>query len=347
MSEARRPFRPKFSMMSGPTSPLGLSTYRNGECIAPHRPTTISTFIELVYERDRHHVEKGGRLVVSALTVFGPQDSVAKTGELNSMLSAVINDSSDGTLAPEAVAHFDHTGWVSVLNFFDAAAVSEISGWIDALLARPEVPGAHWVYHQPSLLDPSRQLVQRIENFCPHHVGFDALAHRSRLLPAVGRMLEGPVFLFKEKINFKESGGAGFELHQDQQAGWSRYAPLFVTVMVCIDAATIENGCLEMPSGLPRLDHLIADEWRPVNDGEATGLTVRPVPTRPGDVVFFDSYVPHASKANMSSGQRRVLFFTYNSQIHGDQRGAYHADKHASFPPDIERVPGAEYRFKV
>ncbi|MDR3435093.1 phytanoyl-CoA dioxygenase family protein [Telmatospirillum sp.] len=247
----------------------------------------------------------------------------------------------------DTLTHFDQTGWAVAPGFFSAAEVAEMSGWIDELLARPEVPGTLWVYHQPSLLDPSRQLVQRIENFCPHHTGFDALAHQSRLQTAAGQMLRGSVFLFKEKINFKESGGAGFELHQDQQAGWSRYAPLFVTAMVCVDAATIDNGCLEMPGASPRFDRLIGEEWRPVNDGEATGLTMLPVPTQPGDAVFFDSYVPHASKANMSSGQRRVLFFTYNSQVHGDQRAAYHADKHASFPPDIERVPGAEYRFKV
>jgi hypothetical protein len=253
----------------------------------------------------------------------------------------------DDPLTSDAVAHFDRTGWLLVAGFFSAAETAAISGHIDELLARPEVPGTHWVYHQPSLLDPSHRLVRRIENFCPHHAGLDALARRSRLHRATEQVLGGPVFLFKEKINFKEPGGCGFELHQDQQAGWSRYAPLFVTVMVCIDPATIANGCLEIAERLPRLDRLIADEWRPVNDAEANGFTLSPIPTRPGDVAFFDSYMPHASKANMSASRRRMLFFTYNSHRHGDQREAYHADKHASFPPDIERAPGAEYEFKV
>ncbi len=253
----------------------------------------------------------------------------------------------DGPLTSDALAHFDRTGWVPAPGFFSATETAEISGSIDELLARPEIPGTHWVYHQPSLLDPSRRLVQRIENFCPHHAGLDALARQSRLHRAAEQVLDGPVFLFKEKINFKQPGGAGFELHQDQQAGWSRYAPLFITVMICIDPATIENGCLEMADGSPRLDRLIADEWRPVNDSEAGGFALSPIPTQPGDVAFFDSFIPHASKANLSSAQRRLLFFTYNSQRHGDQRDRYHAEKHASFPPDIERVPGMEYKFKV
>ncbi len=263
------------------------------------------------------------------------------------MQSAASRTRLDGPLTSDALTHFDRTGWVPVPGFFSAAEISEISGWIDELLARPEVPGTHWVYHQPSLLDPGRRLVQRIENFCPHHAGLDTLARRSRLHRATEQVLDGPVFLFKEKINFKEPGGAGFELHQDQQAGWSRYAPLFVTVMVCIDPATIENGCLEMADGLPRLDRLIADEWRPVNDTEAAEFAMSPIPTQPGDVAFFDSFIPHASKANLSADQRRLLFFTYNNQIHGDRRDHYHTDKRASFPPDIERASGAEYKFRV
>ncbi len=62
----------------------------------------------------------------------------------------------------------------------------------------------------------------------------------------------GPVVLFKDKINFKMPGGPGFKAHQDQQAGWTRYAPLFVTALVTIDPATLENGCLEMVPGRHR-----------------------------------------------------------------------------------------------
>jgi hypothetical protein len=262
-------------------------------------------------------------------------------------LASCSSDRSDGPLPSETLAHFDRLGWAVAPGFFNATEVAQMSHWIDDLLARPEVPGAHWVYHQPSQLEPSRSLVQRIENFCPFHDGMDALARRSRLTRAMEQALGGPVHLFKEKINFKESGGAGFELHQDQQAGWSAYAPLFITVMISIDPASEANGCLEVAEVDQRLDRLIADEWRPITEAEATDFVLRPLPTGPGDVAFFDSYFPHASKANLSSTPRRVVFFTYNRTLHGDQRDAYHQAKRASFPPDIERMPGQEYRFRV
>ncbi|MTJ82790.1 MAG: phytanoyl-CoA dioxygenase family protein [Telmatospirillum sp.] len=255
--------------------------------------------------------------------------------------------SNDRPLPPESVEHFDRFGWVLAPALFSPSEVTQISEWIDELAARPEQSGRHWVYHQPSLTDPSRSLIQRIENFCPFHPGLDGIARHSRLTRASAQLLGEEVALFKEKINFKEPGGAGFDLHQDQQAGWSRYAPLFVTAMICIDPATIENGCLEVARGLDRPDRLIADEWRPVNDQESSAFTMQPVPTEPGDALFFDSYFPHASKANRSPSRRRILFMTYNALSFGDQRGAYHTDKYKSFPPDIDRAPGDEYRFRV
>jgi 2-aminoethylphosphonate dioxygenase len=76
-------------------------------------------------------------------------------------------------------------------------------------------------------------------------------------------------------------------------------------------------------------------------------LALRPVPTAPGDVIFFDSFVPHASKANFTTEPRRVLYLTYNLADHDDQRARYYADKHAAFPPDVDRDGSQTYVFKV
>jgi len=77
------------------------------------------------------------------------------------------------------------------------------------------------------------------------------------------------------------------------------------------------------------------------------GFALEPLPTDPGDVVFFDSYAPHASKANLTAAPRRALYVTYNRAADGDHRARYFAEKRAAFPPDIERTPGQEYRFRV
>ena len=234
-------------------------------------------------------------------------------------------------------------GYLVVRGFFDAAATGGILRWPAQLAATPERPGQHWVYHEASLAEPGQRVIQRIENFCPYHPGFDALVRHGALARWTAALMGGPVALFKEKINFKMPGAPGFKAHQDQQAGWSRYAPLFVTALVTIDPATTENGCLELVPGRHR-EGLIGAEWTPLDEA---GLGLRAVPTLPGDVVFFDSFAPHASKPNRTDTPRRLLYLTYNLCRAGDHRARYHAEKHAAFPPDIERDPAGRYVFRV
>jgi 2-aminoethylphosphonate dioxygenase len=252
----------------------------------------------------------------------------------------------DAVLDGTVLERYERLGWIAVPRFFSAAEMADISRYTEEAVALPEVSGAQMVYRETSLLDPNSRVIQRIEDFCPHHVGLDALVRGGRLQRCVEELLGEPALLFKEKINFKMPGGAGFEVHQDQQAGWSAYAPLFVTAMVSIDAATIENGCLEMVT-TPRLSGLIGREWTPLTAEEMRPFELEPVPTRPGDVLFFDSYVPHASKPNFTGEPRRILYLTYNRATDGDHRARYYADKRASFPPDVDRQPGIEYRFRV
>jgi ectoine hydroxylase-related dioxygenase (phytanoyl-CoA dioxygenase family) len=240
-------------------------------------------------------------------------------------------------------AQMQRDGYVVVRGFFGADQVEDLRRFTGELETAPEVPGRHWVYHEDSLTSPKRRVIQRIENFCPFHEGFDRLVRDSALARWAGALLGGPVVLFKDKINFKMPGAPGFKAHQDQQAGWSIYAPIFITAMVSVDAATLDNGCLEMAPGRHR-EGLIGEEWKPLDE---SGLALQAVPTAPGDVIFFDSFAPHASKPNFTHAARRILYLTYNLASQGDHRARYYADKHASFPPDIERDQGKTYVFRV
>lgn len=234
-------------------------------------------------------------------------------------------------------------GFLVVPKFFGPDDTANLLRWTEELETEPEQAGRHWVYHEDSLTEPGRRVIQRIENFCPFHAGFDHAIRQGALPRWTARLLGGPVVLFKEKINFKMPGAPGFKAHQDQQAGWSRYAPLFVTALVTLDPATLENGCLEMVPGRHR-SGLIGEEWSPLDEA---GLELKPIPTEPGDVVFFDSFAPHASKPNFTAEPRRILYLTYNLLSDGDHRAKYHADKHASFPPDNERDGSTDYVFRV
>jgi len=55
------------------------------------------------------------------------------------------------------------------------------------------------------------------------------------------------------------------------------------------------------------------------------------VPTAPGEIPLFGSYIPHKSSANRSAQPRRLIYLTYNAVSQGDWREKYYADKRQAF----------------
>src|SRR5690242_1758290 len=133
---------------------------------------------------------------------------------------------------------FRRDGFVVVPGLFDAGEMRDISDWTGEVQAQPETPGRAMMDSERRLLQPGERVLQRVENFCPFHAGFASLCDGEKLRGTVGRLFGEPAVLFKDKINFKLPGGDGFKPHQDQQAGWSVYADLFITAMVSIDPTT-------------------------------------------------------------------------------------------------------------
>jgi len=247
------------------------------------------------------------------------------------------------TLSDAQLEDFKNDGFLVVRGGLSADEMSTVKAWTDELLAMPEETGKHWVYHEQSLKDDGVDLVSRIEKISPFHSGYRELAEKLR--HPVGQLLGEEAVLFKEKVNFKMPGGDGFKPHQDSQAGWDTYADFFINVLVSIDEATIENGCLEMCGGHHKRG--LFQSWEPLNEDDMKGMEFVHLPTQPGDIVFFDCYAPHASGPNMSDDVRRIYYATYNRLSAGDHLEQYYADKYKNYPPDIDRNPNKEYVYRV
>jgi hypothetical protein len=189
---------------------------------------------------------------------------------------------------------FRRDGFAVVPGLFDEEETRRISAWTDELQRRPEVPGRCMMYFVPSLLRPGERVLQRIENFCPFHAGFAALCDGDKLRGFASRLFGEPAVLFKDKINFKLPGGDGFKPHQDQQAGWSAYADLFITGMVSIDPT--HRG--ERVPRAGRGHHtrgLVGDEWTPLT---------------------ADDMPPHGGPSGADPGRRRrVLRLLHASRL--------------------------------
>lgn len=243
---------------------------------------------------------------------------------------------------------FKRDGFVCIPGLFTVSEINRISRAIDALARHPPETciGKQMVYFEDSVLPNADKVLSRIEKFIEYDAVLRRVVYDDRLIHPLRQLFgEAPV-LFKEKINFKMPGGQGFEPHQDIQPGWDDYAAYFISILITIDASTLENGCLELAPG-HHTRGLIGEKWKPLSGGQLTGIDFVKCPSAPGDVVFFDCFVPHKSAPNRTDRPRRNLYLTYNPGSQGDHRLRYYMDKRKSFPPDYEREPGKEYRFKV
>lgn len=249
-------------------------------------------------------------------------------------------------LSPDQLAAFAHDGALVLRGYFSAAEIAVASSAIDALAARPPCVGREMAYYEPSVGDPARKVLQRIEKFVEEEDALRSLICDSGLAEMSAQLLGAPALLFKEKINFKMPGGQGFAPHQDIQPGWDAYAPYFVSVLVTIDPSTVANGCLELAAGHHRRGW-IGERMKPLTPEQLVGVVFEKIPTAPGDLIFFDCFAPHQSAPNLTDRPRRNLYLTFNRADQGDYRSRYFADKRAAFPPDHERAPGSSYTYKV
>lgn len=246
-------------------------------------------------------------------------------------------------LSDEQIETFERDGYLIVSQAFNPEEMNLIDTWTREMAARPEESGKHWVFHEKSLKGDGADLISRIENIAPFHAGFEELS--TVLKAPVAQLLGEPAALFKEKVNFKMPGGDGFKPHQDSQAGWDAFADYFISALVSIDEATVENGCLQLVNGHHQRG--LFKSWQPLNEDDMIGMDFVHCPTKPGDIVLFDCFAPHASEPNMTDETRRIYYATYNRLSDGYHMARYYADKHQNYPPDIDREPGKEYVFRV
>lgn len=243
------------------------------------------------------------------------------------------------------MSNFSRDGFLIVPGLFDQAMMAKISAWVEEMRQRPEVPGEHMAYYEDHLHEPDVRVLSRIENFCPFHPDLNRLLNAPPVLDYIDQLFGEPALLFKDKLNFKLPGADGFKAHQDVQAGWDTYGSLHITMLISIDDATPENGCLELVAGKHSAG-LLGPKWQPLADDTFDEPYVS-YPTRSGDAVFFDSFTPHRSAPNTTSKPRRILYVTYNRVSDGDSRAQYYADKRENYPPDCERDPDKQYAFRV
>ena len=234
-------------------------------------------------------------------------------------------------------------GYLCLRGFFTDVETRDLRTWTDEVAAWPETPGRWMRYYERNPADPSAKLLARVENFVPYHAGLAALFASRKVSDLLEECCGEPVVLFKDKINFKLPGGAGFAPHQDAPAYVDFGIEHHLTLMAPVDAFTRDNGALEVARWTSQRVALPQNPDGTLRDGVMERWDIEPLLAGPGDVIVFDAWVPHRSGSNRTAGPRRAYYLTFNPASAGDHRAEYYARKRECFPPEYERQPGVDY----
>ena len=248
----------------------------------------------------------------------------------------------DYTLTEEDLAFWRENHYLVLRNPMNGPQVDTLKGWADDLIEWPERAGKWMKYFEESAIDGER-LLCRVENFIPFHDGLRDFICGEMVYGILASLMQEEAVLFKEKINLKLPGGAGFGAHQDAPAFISFGQKYHITMMVAVDDATVDNGCMEFSDAVDVYDTLPQAPGGTIDEEVEARLPWRPLEAKAGDLVFFDSYIPHRSPGNESDVSRRAMYVTYNRKSEGERREDYFADKRDKFPQDCEKIEGKDY----
>ena len=220
-------------------------------------------------------------------------------------------------------------------NLLDTATLDALRAHTDEVEAWPT--GSHvWGHYAERTANGPR--ICRTENVSACHAGIEALVS-GILAECAAEALGEPATAFKDKLNYKQPGGAGFSPHQDKVAypGVDRV----MSILVAIDDCRVESGCLWLAGGV--------DEVLPVDDRGVVAAEVGAaldwfaVELAAGDAVCIEGLTPHYSETNRGDTPRRVLVASYAPTTEQYTRELYYAARGDRMRRETER----DGRFRI
>ncbi len=255
------------------------------------------------------------------------------------------------TITQSEIEDFKNLGFLVIKDFFDAKVMNKILQEVNVMEHQEPLKDGIMKYFEESNDNsnptPAEPLLIRVENFIEVNEYLNSIVNHRTIHEILTELFGEPGVLLKEKINYKPPGSPPDYLHQDSQAGWDDYGSEFLSVLIAVEKSTTENACVEFDTSGSYKDSLAGPLWEPLDADALPDLNLQPIETNSGDIIIFNSYVPHGSESNSSSQRRCNIYLTYNKLSEGDHRIDYFKDKRKSFPPNNERDPNKDYSFKV
>lgn len=230
---------------------------------------------------------------------------------------------------------YERSGVIVYRNFLEKDTIKLLSDELVRLSTTPGTKDTWLRYDDGDVFD-------RVENFLPFvDKKANSIFYSDYYMNLIEKCFGGKMVLMKDKCNFKPPGKPQFPLHQDAAAGWEKsgLGARHLNVALSLDDASSENGVLEFVLGKHR-EGLFSSLYDVIDESYRSQWHFHSIFTMPGDMIIFDSYVPHFSKQNNSKDARKIVFLTYTGAEFADVAAKFFIDKRLRQPPIDERLPG-------
>jgi ectoine hydroxylase-related dioxygenase (phytanoyl-CoA dioxygenase family) len=173
---------------------------------------------------------------------------------------------------------------------------------------------------------------------------YGMIARSHKVVDSVEQLLEDEVYHYHSKMIMKEARvGGAWAWHQDYGYWYGNGVlyPDLCSVYIAVDAATRENGCLQVLKGshkLGRIDHVLTGDQAGADLERVEEIKKRLelvyVELDRGDAVLFHSNLLHRSDRNNSENPRWAMICCYNAK----SNDPYKESHHPQYTP-LEKVP--------
>ena len=224
------------------------------------------------------------------------------------------------SLTTAQIVDYRRDGFIVLQSFFDQAMICEVGDVIERITRDAIASGnTEGVMELEPQKDGDVPRPRRILEPFERDECFRRLVTQDLLLDCVESLIGPNIVLHISKLNFKPARvGSVVEWHQDL-AYYPHTNDDLVTVLVYIDDATEENGCLCV---LPRHHHHYFEHSLP--DGRFAGMITEdldggrygqavPLVAPRGSVILLHPVTPHSSHPNLSDQARRTIIVSFRA----------------------------------
>lgn len=246
-----------------------------------------------------------------------------------------------GPLKEKLLAEYERNGFVLARGMFDSEEIG--------LLRRAAKEDRQLDQHSFGKGDGEGGTVRLSLWNHPGDTIYGMFARCETIVNSAEKILGGEVYHYHSKMIMKDARvGGAWTWHQDYGYWYQNGVlfPLLTSASIAVDAATKENGCMQVLSGshlLGRIDHVLtgdqagADLER-VREAEKR-LPLVYVEMEPGDVLFFHANLLHRSDQNRSDRPRWSMICCYNAA----RNDPYKEHHHPRYTP-LEKVSDSAIR---